>query len=346
MRVFRLRATVQKLYRTPEHRSKGSRKGGGWGSLMFWRRNVAQSPDICMVGSAMTDLVARVARLPEPGETVFGSSFTQGFGGKGSNQAVMAARLGARVSAVVKLGRDSFGDAVRRNYEEQGVDTTFVGTAEDASGVALITVDEASGQNVIVITPGANSSLSPEDVRGAAAVVQGAQVLVAQLETPVAATLEAFRLAKRSGVRTLLNPAPAADLPGELLALTDVLIPNELEAAALTGRAVTSTEDAFDAAEELLERGPEVVIVTLGGRGAALAERGKKPVHIVSETVKAVDTTGAGDAFVGSVAYFIACVPELPLAQAVEKACRIASWSVQREGTQTSYPYRAELAWL
>lgn len=345
MRVLRLRATVQKLYRTPEHRSKGSRKGGGWGSLMFWRRNVAQNPDICMVGSAMTDLVARVARLPEPGETVFGSSFTQGFGGKGSNQAVMAARLGARVSAVVKLGRDSFGDAVRRNYEEQGVDTTFVGTAEDASGVALITVDEVSGQNVIVITPGANRSLSPEDVRGAAAAVQGARVLVAQLETPIPATLEAFRLAKGSGARTLLNPAPAADLPEALLALTDMLIPNELEAAALTGRAITSPEDALDAAVQLLSRGPEVVIITLGGRGAVLAQKGKA-VHIASEAVKAVDTTGAGDAFVGSVAYFAACVPELPLADVVERACRVASLSVQREGTQTSYPYRAELAWL
>lgn len=299
-----------------------------------------------MVGSAVTDLVARVAQLPEPGETVFGSSFTQGFGGKGSNQAVMAARLGARVSVVVKLGRDDFGEAVLRNYQEQGIDTTFVGTAEDASGVALITVDEASGQNVITIVPGANSSLSPEDVRGAAAAVRGATVLVAQLETPVPATLEAFRLAKRGGVRTLLNPAPAADLPEELLTLTDILIPNELEAAALIGRAVRSPEDALGAAEGLLGRGPRVVVITLGGRGAVLAQTGKAPFHITTESVKAVDTTGAGDAFVGSLAYFTACVPELPLADAVAKACRVASLSVQREGTQTSYPYRAELAWL
>ncbi len=308
---------------------------------------MAQNPDICMVGSAMTDLVARVARLPEPGETVFGSSFTQGFGGKGSNQAVMAARLGARVSAVVKLGRDDFGKAVLRNYQEQGVDTTFVNFVEgEASGVALITVDEASGQNVITIVPGANRTLSPEDVRGAAAVVKGAVVLVAQLETPVPATLEAFRLAKRGGTRTLLNPAPAADLPEELLALTDVLIPNELEAAALTGRAITSPEDALEAAEQLLGRGLKTVVITLGGRGAVLAQRGEGAVHIATEVVKAVDTTGAGDAFVGSVAYFTACAPELPLADVVERACRVASLSVQREGTQTSYPYRAELTWL
>ena len=305
-----------------------------------------QNPDICMVGSAMTDLVARVARLPEPGETVFGSSFTQGFGGKGSNQAVMAARLGARVSAVVKLGRDDFGEAVLRNYEEQGVDTTFVGFVEGGvSGVALITVDEASGQNVITIVPGANRTLSPEDVRGAAAAVEGARVLVAQLETPIPATLEAFRLAKGGDTRTLLNPAPAADLPEELLTLTDVLIPNELEAAALTGQAVGSPEAALSAAEQLLSRGPEVVIITLGGRGAVLARTGERAVHIATEAVKAVDTTGAGDAFVGSLAFFIACT-ELPLADAVAKACRVASLSVQREGTQTSYPYRDELAWL
>ena len=171
---------------------------------------------------------------------------------------------------VVKLGRDDYGEAVRRNYEEQGIDTTFVGTTEEASGVALITVDEASGQNVITIVPGANRTLSPEDVRGAAAVVQPAKVLVAQLETPIPATLEAFRLAKRGLTQTLLNPAPAADLPEALLALTDVLIPNELEAAALTGRAITSPEDALVAAEGLLGRGPEVVVITLGGRGAGI----------------------------------------------------------------------------
>ncbi len=301
---------------------------------------------ICMVGSAMTDLVARVARLPEPGETVFGSSFVQGFGGKGSNQAVMAARLGARVSAIVKLGRDDFGEAVLRNLHEQGIDTTFVSFAEEASGVALITVMEEGGQNVITIVPGANRSLSAEDVRGAATVVQGARVLVAQLETPVSATLEAFRLAKRGQTQTLLNPAPATDLPEELLALTDVLIPNELEAAALTGRVITTPEDALSAAEQLLSRGPKVVVITLGGRGAVLAQTGGAAVHIATEAVKAVDTTGAGDAFVGSLAYFTACVPELPLADAVAKACRVASLSVQREGTQTSYPYRAEIEWF
>ena len=291
----------------------------------------------------MTDLVVRVARLPRPGETLFGSSFSRGFGGKGSNQAVMAARLGARVSAVVKLGRDSFGDAVLQNYREQGVDTTFVGFAEgEASGVALITVDESSGQNVITIVPGANSTLSQEDVRRAAAAVRGAKVLIAQLETPVAATLEAFRLAKAGGALTLLNPAPAADLPEELLALTDVLIPNELEAAAISGQPVTSSQDALVVAEGFRRQGPETVVITLGGRGAVLVSADGAQ-SIPAETVPAVDTTGAGDAFVGSLAYFLACAPELPLPEAVTRACRVASLSVQREGAQTSFPHRSEV---
>lgn len=301
--------------------------------------------DVCMVGSAMTDLVARVKRLPEPGETLFGSSFTQGFGGKGANQAVMAARLGASVGALVKLGRDSFGDAVLHNLQEQSIDTAFVGFAEGkASGVALITVAEDSGQNVITIVPGANSTLSVGDVRRAADMVQGARVIVAQLETPIPATLEAFRLAKQGGTLTLLNPAPAAELPKDLLALTDVLIPNELEAASLSGRSVTTTGDALAVADALLSFGPKIVVVTLGGRGAVLAQAGKAPQHIGTEAIKAVDTTGAGDAFVGSLAYFLACAPELPLPDAVARACRIASLSVQREGTQTSYPYRKDVA--
>ena len=303
--------------------------------------------DICMVGSAMTDLVARVGRLPEPGETLFGASFTQGFGGKGANQAVMAARLGAGVGVILKLGRDSFGEAVLRNLQEQGVDTAFVGFAEDrASGVALITVAEDSGENVITIVPGANDTLSAEDVQRAAEMVRGARVLMAQLETPIPATLEAFRLAKQGGTLTILNPAPAAKLPAELLALTDVLIPNELEAASLTGKPVTSAEDALAVADALLNFGPKIVVVTLGARGAALAQAGQAPQPIGTEAVKAVDTTGAGDAFVGSLAYFLACAPELPLPDAIARSCRLASLSVQREGTQTSYPYRSEVSEL
>lgn len=306
-----------------------------------------ENPDICLIGSAMTDLVVRAERLPEPGETLFGSSFSQGFGGKGANQAVMAARLGARVAAVVKLGQDSFGNAIAENFQAQGIDTSWVtAVAGEASGVALITVNEGSGQNAIVIAPGANSTLSKADIAEAEAAIRGAKVLVAQLETPLEATLEAFRLAQSNGTRTILNPAPAAPLPEALLGLTDLLIPNEIEAGTLTGRPVTTLEEAESACRTLLARGPKTVIVTLGGRGALLAEAGKPPMRIEAESVEAVDTTGAGDAFVGSLAYFLACRPELPLAEAARRACRVASLSVLREGAQSSFPARSEVAHL
>ncbi len=296
-----------------------------------------------MVGSTMTDLVVRVPRLPEPGETIFGSSFFEGFGGKGSNQAVMAARLGAKVGVVVKLGSDSYGDKTLQNYRNEGIDTTFVGRVEGASGVALITVAE-SGENVISLAPGANTTLSPEDVAGAVAAVQGAVVLMAQLEVPLNATLAAFRLAKKSTTRTILNPAPAAELPAELLLLTDILIPNEVEAGMLLGRRVATLADAKEAATALLGRGPRAVAITLGGRGAVFAERGTRSQHIAVQPVEVVDTTGAGDAFVGSLAYFLACQPDLPLSEAVARACHLASLTVRQPGAQSSYPKRADVA--
>ena len=305
------------------------------------RAKADTTPDICMVGSVMTDLVVRVPRLPEPGETIFGRGFSEGFGGKGSNQAVMAARLGAKVSVVVKLGQDSYGDKTVQNYELEGVDTAFVGRVADASGIALITVAE-SGENVISLAPGANSTLSPEDVAQAAAAVQGAAVLIAQLETPLDATLAAFRLAKGKA-KTILNPAPATELPAELLSLTDILVPNEVEAGMLSGRRVETLDDAAAAAEVLLGRGPEAVVITLGGRGALLARRGEEPHHIPVDPVEVVDTTGAGDAFVGSLAYFLACRPELPFDRAVAKACRLAALTVQKPGAQSSYPRRADV---
>lgn len=300
--------------------------------------------DVCMIGSAMTDLVMRTPRLPKPGETLIGSSFTEGFGGKGANQAVMAARLGARVGVVVKLGRDAFGDRTLGHYQNEGLDTSFAFRTDGPSGVALITVGESTGENTIALAPGANRTLSPGDVLRAAAAVRGAAVLVAQLETPQAATLTAFRLAKEGRTRTLLNPAPAAELDPDLLSLTDVLIPNEGEAGLLLGRTLSSPQDAEDAAVALLERGPQTVLLTLGPRGVLLAERGGRPRHIPTETVRAVDSTGAGDAFVGSLAYFLACQPELPLDTAASRACRLASRTVTRPGTQSSYPRRTEVA--
>ncbi|MFO7323926.1 MAG: ribokinase [Chloroflexota bacterium] len=303
-------------------------------------------PRICMVGSCNVDLVARVPRTPAPGETLIGSSFKIGFGGKGANQAVMAARLGGDVTVVGRLGRDVFGEDTLRNFREQGINTDYVSFDDElSSGVAVITVDENTGQNSIVIVPGANYSLVPEGVRAAAPAIQSADVVLCQLEIRLDATLEAFRLAKTAEGRqplTILNPAPAAELPAELLALTDIIIPNELEAAALTGLPVTTAEQAEAAARALQQRGPRNVIITLGSQGALYVEGDAPARHVAAQAVKAVDTTGAGDAFVGSLAVLLG--EGRSLAQAVEQASAIATRSVLQHGTQSSFPQRAEVA--
>ncbi len=301
-----------------------------------------KNPVICMVGSSNIDLIARVPRLPAPGETLVGSSFSMGFGGKGANQAVMAARLGAKVNVVTKVGKDIFGQDTLKNYEAQGINTRYVLFDETRfSGVAPITVDDNTGQNSIVIVNGANDGLSPDDVRAATDAIQEAGILLCQLETPLETTLEAFRIAKNSGVTTVLNPAPARALPDELLQLTDIIIPNETETALLTGLPVETLEQAETAARALRDHGPSIVILTLGARGALFIEGERAPVFVQAQKVQAVDSTGAGDAFVGSLAYFLGSGK--PLQVAVEKACEVATRSVLKIGTQTSFPHAADI---
>lgn len=302
-------------------------------------------PKICMVGSANIDLIARVPRLPAPGETLIGSRFLMGFGGKGANQAVMAAKLGAQVSVVTKVGRDIFGTDTVKNFQQFGIDTTWVLFDEERfSGVAPITVDENTGQNSIIIVPGANDGLSPADVRAAAGVIQSADVLICQLEIPLATTHEALKVAKEAGRRvlTVFNPAPAAEFPDELLTLSDIFAPNEVEAAMITGLPASTPDDAERAARALHQRGAATVIITLGDRGAYVAERDQAGYHVPAEKVQAVDTTGAGDSFVGSLAYLLGA--GRPLAEAVRLAGQIATRSVLKTGTQTSFPTRAEVA--
>ncbi|MHB9034023.1 MAG: ribokinase [Anaerolineae bacterium] len=307
--------------------------------------NASRQARICMVGSCMVDLIARVPRLPQAGETLVGTAFSIGFGGKGANQAVMAARLGARVAVVVRLGRDVFGENTLRNFQEQGIDTTYV-TYDDQrfSGVAPIAVDQFSGQNAIIIVPGANDGLTAQVVRSAEPAIADADVVICQCEVPIEASLEAFRIAKRrKECLTILNPAPAPDkLPDELLHLTDVLSPNESEAEKLTGFRVLSTEDAATAAAALRKRGPRYVVITLGERGALLVS-GETPVTFVpAGRVQAVDTTGAGDAFIGSLGCFLG--EGRDIVQAVQWASRIATHTVTARGTQTSMPTRAQVA--
>jgi ribokinase len=303
---------------------------------------MTQAPRICVVGSSNIDLLSRVPRLPKLGETLIGNSFHLGYGGKGANQAVMAAKLGAQVTMVTKLGRDVFGEGTLQNYRAQGIQDRYI-LFDDAlfSGVAPIFVDE-SGRNFIVIIPGANLGLSPTDVQNAREAITQSQILICQLEIPIETTLEAFRVAKNTPVGsppplTILNPAPAAELPDELLQLTDICAPNETEAELLTNISVQSLEDAERAARKLQARGPRNVILTLGERGALVADH-DRTWHAPAVKVDTVDSTGAGDAFIGALAVFLG--EGVALEQAVPRANAAAALSVTKTGTQVSFPDR------
>lgn len=298
---------------------------------------------ICVVGAALIDLISYVPRLPRVGETLHGKDFSMGFGGKGANQAVMAAKLGAQVSLVTALGRDVFGDGTLANLRSFGIDTANILVVEGApSGVAPITVDE-SGANAIIIVTGANDLLGEREVEQARAAIAAADVLICQLEIPLAATRAALRIAREESTRTILNPAPArADLPADLFELADVFCPNESETELLLGRPLAPGEEEA-AASSLLERGAGSVILTLGERGC-LVHTAETSIAVPAERVDVKDTTGAGDAFVASLAYFLAT--GRPLVEAAVRANHIASVSVQARGTQTSFPDRACLPTL
>jgi ribokinase len=297
------------------------------------------TPHVCVVGSSNMDLVVRTPRLPRPGETLTGTSLRTVCGGKGGNQAVMAGRLCARVTLVGRVGRDAFGEQLAANYRAEGLDTTHLLTDPDQpSGVAVLLVDDAAN-NCILVVPGANLALTPADVGRAADALTSAAVLLCQLEVPVETTAEALRLARAAGVKTVLNPAPAVPLDDAVLALADLCVPNETELEALTGLPATSQEEAERAARALLHRGPGAVLVTLGERGALLVrEGGSLPVAPVP--VRAVDPSGAGDAFIGSLAVFLA--RGAALEEAARQAAVVAALSVTRPGTQSSFPTRAE----
>ncbi|HEY8370495.1 MAG TPA: ribokinase [Thermodesulfobacteriota bacterium] len=298
------------------------------------------SGHIVVVGSCRVDLLARVPRLPAPGETGAGSGLAEEVGGKGANQAVAARRLGAAVRLVARVGRDSRGDAILDALRAEGVDVTAVGRAPAATGVALVTVEEATGARTVVVVPGANHALLPDDVEGAAPLFAGAAVVVTQLEVPVDTAARALALGRRYGARTVLNPAPAVPLPGGLLPLADYLIPNERELARLVGgRAATATEIEA-AARSLLASGPGEVIVTLGARGALRVTRLGSALEAPPEAV-AVDTTGAGDAFVGAFAQGLAADLD-PLA-AVRHANHASALSVARPGARSSFARAEEM---
>lgn len=298
-------------------------------------------PKICVIGASNLDLISYVPRLPKMGETLHGDRFQMGFGGKGANQAVMAAKLGGDVAMVTKLGDDIFGRDTLQNFERLGVDISHVHITDQAfSGVAPIAVD-ADGNNSIIIVTGANDLLTEEEIEAARPAIAAAAIVVCQLEIPLPITLAALRIAREEGVTAIFNPAPARPgLPDELYRLSDIFCPNETETELLTGMPVSTLAEAEAAARTLLARGAGAVVLTLGERGALLVNE-EGAIHVPTNKVTALDTTGAGDAFVGSLAYFLALGK--PMTDAIARANRIAAVSVQGAGTQSSFPMAADL---
>ena len=294
-------------------------------------------PHIAVVGSANIDLTTFTDRMPRAGETIFGREFNLGFGGKGANQAVAARQCGARVSMIARVGDDLFGPATIRDYEARGIDATHVlVTPGVSSGVAPIFVDDA-GQNRILVVKGANDRLLPADVDAASDILRAADCLVLQLEIPLETVYYTLRFARKHGIRTILNPAPAQPIHLAEAANADYVIPNETEAEALGGSPVSGVDEARACAEGLLKRGLRRVIVTLGENGALLAGADGTR-HVAPHRVQPVDTSGAGDAFIGSFACFLASGCEE--GEAIARANIYAALSTLAAGTQKSFVSR------
>ncbi|NPV55102.1 MAG: ribokinase [Anaerolineae bacterium] len=296
--------------------------------------------DILVIGSLNMDLVVRAARMPARGETLPGTDFHTIPGGKGANQAAAAARLGGQVAMLGCVGADAFGEQLVANLASFGVDTSLVRRAAGASsGVAVILVD-AAGDNRILVVAGANGQVSEENIRIAGEDIQHARLVVMQLEIPLASVAASARLARDCGTPVLLNPAPAHTLPEGLLALVDTLVVNESEAAALSGLPVTGVVEGFAAAGALRGQGARQVVLTLGEQGA-LVSAAEGQVHLSGFPVEVVDTTAAGDAFIGGLA--VALLEGMPLVEAARFANAAGALACTRLGAQTSLPARHEV---
>lgn len=298
------------------------------------------SKPVVVVGSSNMDLVIKSARIPKPGETILGGEFAMIAGGKGANQAVAAARLGAEVYFVARVGRDAFGDRMLSNFRAEGIRTDFVSRDETAaSGVAIIVVDEA-GENIIVVAAGANARLSPADVEAAEEAIAAADSVLLQLEIPLETVTRAVEIAHRHGTRVILDPAPAQPLPDSLLSMVGLITPNETEAEMLTG--IKGTDEALCAlqAGALMKKGVERALVTRGRQGALLHDsagtRSFPTVEVVS-----VDSTAAGDCFNGALGAALAAGRGLD--EAIGFACRAAALSTTRLGAQDSLPWLKDL---
>jgi ribokinase len=299
---------------------------------------MAKRPRIAVVGSANIDLTTFADQFPKPGETIFGKRFDLGFGGKGANQAVAARLCGAEVFMVARVGSDLFGPATIENFRKQGIDPTHVKQVEGlSSGVAPIFV-EPNGQNRILVVKGANDALKPADVDAAAETLKSADCIVLQFEIPVETVYYTIEFARKHGIRCILNPAPAQPVNLGALKDLDYFVPNESEAETITGCPVKNVEDAKKCAEKLLTSGIRRVIITLGANGSLLASRDGSQ-HVPPFAVKSIDSTGAGDAFIGSFAVFLG--EGVPEKEAVRRANLYAGLSTTGVGTQKSFYDRA-----
>ncbi len=296
---------------------------------------------IVILGVFVADTAYRADRQPRMGETILGRSFALGPGGKGSNQAVAAAMAGGEVHFITRLGADPFAEMARATWAKAGVRPEVAVDPDSYTGAAYIFVEHATGNNAIIIAPGAAGRIAEADVEARAELIAGAAVFVTQLEQPMAAAHRALAIARAAGVRTILNPAPAAELPEGMLALCDIVTPNESEAEGLTGIAVTGPDSAERAARALRAGGAGAVVVTLGEKGA-LWHDGGRTVHIPALSAgPVVETTGAGDAFNGGLA--VALAEGMDPVAAVRFGCATAAISVTRPGTAPSMPARAEI---
>ncbi len=306
---------------------------------------MAKRPRIAVVGSANIDLTTFTSRFPKPGETIFGDSFDLGFGGKGANQATASRLCGAEVFMVARVGNDLFGPATIENFKKLGIDATHVKPIPGvSSGVAPIFV-EPNGQNRIFVVKGANDQLKPGDVEAASDLLKTVDCMVLQFEIPLETVYYSVRFARKNGIRCIVNPAPAQPVDLKALEGLDYFVPNESEAETITGMPVRNVEDAKKCAEKLLGGGMQRVIITLGANGSLLAGR-EGMEHVPAFKVNAIDSTGAGDAFIGSFAVFLG--EGLPEREAVRRANLYAGLSTTGVGTQKSFydrtRYDAEVA--
>jgi len=299
---------------------------------------MAKRPRIAVVGSANIDLTTFTDQFPKPGETIFGQKFDLGFGGKGANQAVAARLCGAEVFMVARVGSDLFGPATIENFRKQGIDPTHVKQVEGfSSGVAPIFVDP-NGQNRILVVKGANDALKPADVEAAADMLKTVDCIVLQFEIPIETVYYTIGFARKQGIRCILNPAPAQPVDMAALQGLDYFVPNESEAEAITGSPVKNVEEATRCAQKLVAGGIRRAIITLGANGSLLASNGDSE-HVPPFAVDSIDSSGAGDAFIGSFAVFLG--EGVPEKEAVRRANLYAALSTTGIGTQKSFHDRA-----